>query len=92
MYALEAATNETLRVEHSVLGVHGSLVLRRITNETLLRGEGDVGGRCPVTLCLRCQDSTTLRCRKVLTVVSDDLDTVILPDADTSMRTAMFSV
>lgn len=50
MHVLEAATDETLRVEDRVLGVHSSLVLGGITNQALLSRESDVGGRCPVTL------------------------------------------
>ena len=48
---IKLATNETLGVEDRVLRVHGSLVLGGITNETLLRGESDVGGCRPVALC-----------------------------------------
>ena len=51
MHVLVAATDETFCVKDGVPGVHGSLVLGGITNETLLGGEGDVGGCRPVTLC-----------------------------------------
>ena len=38
----ELATDETLRIEDGVLGVHRSLVLRGIADQALLRGESDV--------------------------------------------------
>ena len=44
MHVLEATTNETLRVEDRVLGVHSSLVLGGITDQTLLVGEGNERG------------------------------------------------
>ena len=47
---LELATNEALGVENCVDGVHGDLVLRGITDETLGVGEGNEGRCCPVTL------------------------------------------
>ena len=46
----ELASNETLRVEDGVVGVHRDLVLGGITDETLRVGEGDIGGCCAVTL------------------------------------------
>ena len=46
----ELASNKTLSVEDSVGGVHGDLVLRGVSNETLAVGEGDVGGGGAVTL------------------------------------------
>ena len=39
---IEFTADETLRIEHGVVGVHGNLVLRGITNETLLSRESDV--------------------------------------------------
>ena len=39
---IEFTTDETLRIEDSVMGVHGNLVLRGITNETLLCRESDI--------------------------------------------------
>ena len=39
---IEFATDETLRIEDSVVGVHSDLVLRGITNETLGVGERDI--------------------------------------------------
>ena len=50
MYELETTANETLRIEDSVAGVHGGLILGSITNETLLGREGDVGRGRTVTL------------------------------------------
>jgi len=50
-HSLEAATDETLGIEDGVAGVHGSLVLGGITNETLIGGERNVGGGSAVTLC-----------------------------------------
>ena len=47
---LETATNETLGVEDSVVGVHGDLVLGGITDETLGVGETDERGSGAVTL------------------------------------------
>lgn len=44
------ATNQPLRVEDGVVGVHGDLVLGGITNETLGVGESDEGRCGPVTL------------------------------------------
>jgi len=41
-HALKSATNQTLRIEDSVAGVHGSLIFGGITNETLFRREGDI--------------------------------------------------
>ena len=38
----ELATNETLRVEDSVVGVHRDLVLRGVADQPLIVGEGDV--------------------------------------------------
>ena len=38
----ELATNKSLGVENSVLGVSGDLILGGVTNETLLLSEGDV--------------------------------------------------
>ena len=39
---IEFTTDETLRIEDGVLGVHRSLVLRGIADQALLRGESDV--------------------------------------------------
>ena len=50
---IEFATDETLRIEHGVMGVHGNLVLRGITNETLGVGERDIRGGRAVTLVVR---------------------------------------
>lgn len=47
---LELATDEALGIEDCVDGVHGDLVLRGITDETLSVGEGNEGRCCPVTL------------------------------------------
>ena len=47
---VKTATNETLGVEDSVVGVHGDLVLGGITNETLSVGETDERGSGAVTL------------------------------------------
>ena len=47
---LKTATNETLGVEDSVVGVHGDLVLGGITDETLGVGETDERGGGAVTL------------------------------------------
>ena len=50
---IEFTTDETLRIEDSVVGVHGNLVLRGITNETLGVGERDIRGGRAVTLVVR---------------------------------------
>ena len=50
---IEFTTDETLRIEHGVVGVHGNLVLRGITNETLGVGERDIRGGRAVTLVVR---------------------------------------
>ena len=47
---VELATDEPLRVEDRVVGVHRDLVLRGITDETLVVGERDVGWSGAVTL------------------------------------------
>jgi len=47
---LKSTANETLGIEDSVAGVHRSLILGSIANETLLAGESDVGGGGAVTL------------------------------------------
>jgi hypothetical protein len=39
---LETATDETLGIEDSVFGVHGSLVFCGIADHTLFGGEGDI--------------------------------------------------
>ena len=46
----ELAANQTLGVEDRVLGVHGDLVLGRITDQTLSVSESNERGRRPVTL------------------------------------------
>ena len=46
----ELASDETLRVEDGVVGVHGDLVLGGITNQTLGVGEGNEGWGGPVAL------------------------------------------
>lgn len=50
---IEFTADETLRIEDSVVGVHGNLVLRGITNETLGVGERDIRGGRAVTLVVR---------------------------------------
>jgi hypothetical protein len=40
----ELAANETLDVEDGVVGVRGGLVLGGVSDESLLIGEGNVGG------------------------------------------------
>jgi len=47
---IETATDKTLGIENGVGGVHGSLVLGGITDETLLLGEGNVRRSGTVTL------------------------------------------
>jgi len=61
-------TDQTLGIEHGVLGVAGSLVLGGITNQSLttVGGESHVGGGGSVTL-----------------VVGNDFDLVVLPHTDT---------
>jgi len=46
----ELAADEALCVEDCVGGVHGDLVLRRVSDEALGVGEGDERGCCAVTL------------------------------------------
>lgn len=46
----ELAADEALGVEDGICGVHGDLVLCRITDETLSVGEGNKGRGRPVTL------------------------------------------
>ena len=50
---IEFTADETLRIEDGVVGVHGNLVLRGITNETLGVGERDIRGGRAVTLVVR---------------------------------------
>ena len=50
---IEFAADETLCVEDGVVGVHGDLVLRGVTNETLGVGERDIRGGRAVTLVVR---------------------------------------
>ena len=50
---IEFTADETLRIEDSVVGVHGNLILRGITNETLGVGERDIRGGRAVTLVVR---------------------------------------
>ena len=47
---LELASDKTLGVEDRVVGVHRDLVLGRITDQTLVVGERDVGWCRAVTL------------------------------------------
>ncbi len=47
---LELSSDETLGVEDGVGGVHGDLVLRGITDQTLSVREGHIRGCCSVTL------------------------------------------
>ena len=46
----ELSTDESLGVEDGVLGVSGNLILSRVTNESLLLGEGDIRWGGVVTL------------------------------------------
>ena len=56
VYSLISPTDETFCVEDGVLGVHRSLVLRGITDETLGVREGDIGGCCAGGRCEREQE------------------------------------
>ena len=47
---LKSTTDKTLGIKHGVAGVHGSLVLCGITNQTLFRRKGNVGRRSSVSL------------------------------------------
>jgi hypothetical protein len=64
----ELATDETLRVEDGVPGVHGDLVLCGVTDETLALGERDIG---------RCRAVTLVVCDDFDTVVLPDTDATI---------------
>ena len=44
------APDQPLRIEDGIDRVHGDLVLRGVTDETLAVGEGDIGGGGAVTL------------------------------------------
>jgi hypothetical protein len=46
----ELASDQALRIEDCVGRVHGDLVLRRVTDETLGVGEGDERRGCAVAL------------------------------------------
>ena len=46
----EFATDETLRIEDSVVGVHCDLIFRGIADQPLVVGEGDIRGCRAVTL------------------------------------------
>lgn len=50
MYPLGVCAGALLDIEDGVGGVHGSLVLGRLTDETLLGGEGDERGSGEATL------------------------------------------
>eukprot|EP01137_Pigoraptor_chileana_P033652 Opistho-2@24879 len=47
---VDAATNETLGIEYRVLGIHGSLVLSGISDQTLRVRKGNIRGRSAVAL------------------------------------------
>lgn len=44
------ATDEALGIEDGVVGIHGDLIFRGVSNETLRVGKGDIGGCCSVAL------------------------------------------
>lgn len=46
----EARTRDLLDVKDSILRIHGSLVLRGLTNQALLVGKRDEGGSSVATL------------------------------------------
>lgn len=46
----EAATDEALCIKHSVAGIHCRLVLGGVAHQTFSVSEGDIGGRCAVSL------------------------------------------
>lgn len=47
---VKLATDEALGIEDGVVGVHGDLVLRGVSDETLRVGKGDIRGCCSVSL------------------------------------------
>jgi hypothetical protein len=47
---VDVFASDSLDIEDGVLWVHGSLVLGRLTNQTLLAGEGDERGSGEATL------------------------------------------
>lgn len=69
---VELAADEVLRVEDGVDGVHGDLVLRCVTDETLGAGEGVIGWVGAITLVVGvistrlCCQATTQECRPLL--------------------------
>ena len=50
----ELATNKSLRIEDSVPRVHRDLVLRSVTDETLILGGCDIGVCCAGVSCDQC--------------------------------------
>ena len=57
----ELASNQPLRVEDGVVGVHGNLVLGGISDQTLGVGEGNERGCCPVTLVIGNDFATVIK-------------------------------
>ena len=84
-HSLESSANQSLGVEDSISGVHGSLIFSGISDQTFLSGEGDVGWRRAISLC---EDSKQpfhgKKKRERLTVIGDDFYSIVLPNANAS--------
>lgn len=89
-HSLESSANQSLGVEDSISGVHGSLIFSGITDQTFLSGEGDVGWCRAVSLYRKAKSrSCCKKGREGLTVIGDDFYSIVLPNANASFGRIM---
>ena len=90
-HSLESSANQSLGVEDSISGVHGSLIFSGITDQTFLSGEGDVGWCRAVSLYRKAKSRSCYkkREREGLTVIGDDFYSIVLPNANASFGRIM---